>query len=382
MRICLYTETALPKMGGQEMVVDALARQFQALGHDPVVLAPRPRRPLRPDDAGLPYPVVRHPRFFSTHWFVSWYRWFLLRHYARNPFDVLHCHGIYPPGYLAALTRHRLPVPLVITSHGGDVSPHSVRLAKPVVRRRQIQALEAADALIAISRFTREGFLRLCPNPWRIVHIPNGVDLAPFATRAARPASLDPAIQPGRYAAFLGRLKARKGVDLLLEAIASVPPRGAVQLVVIGDGEERPALEAMQTRLNLANRVRFVGRQAGDSKTYLLQNALFAVVPSRLSEAFPLVVLEHFAAGLPVIATRIPGLADVVEPGRTGALVAEDSVGELAAQMREMFADPAAARRMGQDARSVAQAYDWPIMARRHVELYEELRAMRHARAA
>src|ERR1043166_5470856 len=88
MRICLYTDTALPKLGGQEMVVDALARQFLALGHQPTVFAPKPRK-LSTHDDRYPYQVVRHPRFISTQYFISWYRWFLLRHYRRHPFDVL-----------------------------------------------------------------------------------------------------------------------------------------------------------------------------------------------------------------------------------------------------------------------------------------------------
>src|SRR5437016_5088415 len=105
MRICLYTGTALPKLGGQEAVVDALARQFLKLGHEPLVMAPRPRLPLRPDDGTLPYPVISHPRFFSTKFLVSWYRAFLRRAARRNHFDILHCHDVYPTGYLAALTR-------------------------------------------------------------------------------------------------------------------------------------------------------------------------------------------------------------------------------------------------------------------------------------
>ena len=137
MRICLYTETALPKIGGHEMAVDALAREFLALGHEPVVLAPHPRRPLLADDGSLPYPVVRHPRFFSTHWFVSWYRWYLQRLFARQSFDVLHCIGLYPPGYLAALSRHRLNVPVLITSQGGDVYEKNVRLAKLIGANRE-----------------------------------------------------------------------------------------------------------------------------------------------------------------------------------------------------------------------------------------------------
>src|SRR5204862_7713401 len=85
MRICLYTDTALPKMGGQEMVVDALARQFLALGHPPVVFAPKPRK-LSIRGESYPYEVVRHPRFFSTQYFIGFYKWFLLQHYRQAPF--------------------------------------------------------------------------------------------------------------------------------------------------------------------------------------------------------------------------------------------------------------------------------------------------------
>ena len=105
MRICLYTSTALPKLGGQEAVVDALAREFLAAGHSPLVLAPQPCRPMRVEDDRLPYRVVRHPRFYSTRAFVRWYRWYLRRLYARWPFDILHCHDVYPTGWIASLWR-------------------------------------------------------------------------------------------------------------------------------------------------------------------------------------------------------------------------------------------------------------------------------------
>src|SRR5262249_4861531 len=179
---------------------------------DTFFLPPNPRRPLRPDDPALPYPVVRHLRFFSTRYFVSWYRWFLERLHRRRPFDILHCHGIYPPSYLASLSRHKLGVPVVITSHGGDVYVKNVRLARPVLRQRHIEGIRSAAALVAISRFTREGILRLCPEARGIVDIPNGVQLEPFASRAERPADLDAAIRPDEYAVFVGRLRRRKGV--------------------------------------------------------------------------------------------------------------------------------------------------------------------------
>src|SRR5579864_9474626 len=99
MRICLYTGSALPKLAGQEAVVDALARHFLAMGYEPLVLAPQPRRPLNAScDSQSPYPIVRHPRLYSTTQFISWYRYFLKSLHAKRAFDVIHCHDVYPTG--------------------------------------------------------------------------------------------------------------------------------------------------------------------------------------------------------------------------------------------------------------------------------------------
>jgi glycosyltransferase involved in cell wall biosynthesis len=382
MRICLYTDTALPKMGGQELVVDALARQFQALGHEPTVFAPRPRK-LWINDSQYPYPVVRHPRFYSTHFLVSWYRWFLLRHARTHPFDILHCHGIYPPSYLAALARPQLPMPVVVTSHGGDVFERNVRLRKSAIVERCVEGLRSADALIAISRFTREGLTRLCPyTAPRIVDIPNGVTLSNFTEHAKQPSDLDATIQPGKYAIMLGRLKYRKGTDVLLQAMARTPEKNCVQLVIVGDGEERAILEVLADQLGLQERVRFVGTVTGEAKSYLLQNARFGVVPSRQWEAFGLVVLEGYASGLPMIATDMPGLADLIRPGTTGLVVPPESPEALAGALTRLFADDVLVAKMSGNARTFVQSYDWRRIAERHVALYEKLLGARRALAA
>jgi glycosyltransferase involved in cell wall biosynthesis len=109
----------------------------------------------------------------------------------------------------------------------------------------------------------------------------------------------------------------------------------------------------------------------------LLQKALFAVVPSRLWEGLPLVVAEHFAAGLPVIATNVPGLGDLIEPGRTGLVVSAESREEMAAALAQLFRDPADTRRMGQAAKGLTRDFHWDGIARRHIALFEELIAAR-----
>jgi phosphatidylinositol alpha-mannosyltransferase/D-inositol-3-phosphate glycosyltransferase len=368
-------------MGGQEIVVDALARQYLQRGHDVVVLAPHPRLPLRARDGSLPYPVVRHPRFYSTRYFVSWYRWFLNRLHKRHRTEILHCHGLYPPGYLAGLTRASRSIPTVITSHGGDVQAGNVRLVKPVLRLRILQGLAAADRLVAISRSTEARLRDLCPRA-RIVCIPNGVDLSPYQAAAPRPSNLPAAIQSKGYVLFLGRLKERKGVDVLLHALARLGPAFKVPVVIAGAGEEGQALADLSALLHLSDRVWFAGPVQHPAKAYLLQNAALTVVPSRISEAFGLVALESFAAGTPVIGTSLPGLADLVEPGKTGWLVPPDSPADLAGTLFKAWQDPEARRVMGQQARRQAQHYDWSVVAERHLDLYRELTAQRSARAA
>ena len=105
-------------------------------------------------------------------------------------------------------------------------------------------------------------------------------------------------------------------------------------------------------------------------------------MPSRLWEAFGLVVLESYAAGIPVIASRMPGLHDLIEPGRTGYLVSPESPAELAEKMQALFADDGEARRMGDYARRISQRYGWPVVAERHVQLYDRLRRAREPMAA
>jgi glycosyltransferase involved in cell wall biosynthesis len=159
--------------------------------------------------------------------------------------------------------------------------------------------------------------------------------------------------------------------------VARMPATDGVQLVIAGSGEERAALEALATDLGVADRVRFIGRVEGQEKVYLLQNALLTVMPSRTWEAFPLVVLESYAAGKPIVGTAIAGIVDLVEEGKTGMLVPEEDPAGLARAMGELFEHPNCARSLGELAVTIARQNSWDFIAARHIELYEELRALR-----
>ena len=133
----------------------------------------------------------------------------------------------------------------------------------------------------------------------------------------------------------------------------------------------------MAIGMGLAGRVHFPGIVQGPEKIYLLQNCLGVVVPSRISEASSLVVLESHAAGVPVIGTRIPGLADTILHNETGIVVPPDDARELAAAMASLANDRALASLLGQNGRAEAEKLDWRQVAERHIDLYCSLQAGR-----
>jgi starch synthase (maltosyl-transferring) len=169
---------------------------------------------------------------------------------------------------------------------------------------------------------------------------------------------------------YVGRLDRQKGLPFLLEAWAPVAARyRGVHLLLVGEGPERGALETQIARLGLAASVHLSGWR--EEIPELLRAADCFVLPS-LWEGMPNVVLEAMAAGLPVIATRVEGTAEVIQAGETGWLVAPGAPGALTAAMEQFLDDPIAARSMGERGqRRVRAEYTWEQMVRRYEWLYE-----------
>jgi glycosyltransferase involved in cell wall biosynthesis len=152
-----------------------------------------------------------------------------------------------------------------------------------------------------------------------------------------------PGETPG-YLLFVGRLRIRKGVEVLLEALRDLP--NGTRLLIAGDGEHRAALERQAAALGLGPAAVFLGRCDASRVRGLLRHAAALVVPS-IYEGMPLVVLEAMEAGVPVVASRVSGIPEVVEDGRTGWLVEPEDPAVLAAALAEAL-DGDEARRRGE----------------------------------
>ena len=178
----------------------------------------------------------------------------------------------------------------------------------------------------------------------------------------------------------LAALVWRKGLDLLLDAMANLAPdAGAPQLWIAGSGPDRGALERQARSLGLEGRVRFLGWR--DDTADLLAACEVLVLPSR-REGLGVAALEAMAAGRPVVATRVGGLDDAVVPGRTGILVPPDDTAALADALRQLLVDPELRARLGAEGpRRVAEGFLAEQMVEAYGSLYEEVLSERSSLA-
>jgi glycosyltransferase involved in cell wall biosynthesis len=203
----------------------------------------------------------------------------------------------------------------------------------------------------------------------RLSVIPNGVEPERFTDGPAY-------AHPRPYVAAVGRLVAHKGLDVLLEAFAHLAAP-EVDLLIAGDGPERPRLEALRDRLGLGVRVHLLGAVDGTSVASLYRGARLVACPSRW-EGLPLVCLEAMASGRAVVASRVDGIPDAVRDGETGLLVPPEDPVALAAALRTLLEDGPRRERFGARGRAlVRDELTWTSVAERYLAVLAEAAAAR-----
>jgi glycosyltransferase involved in cell wall biosynthesis len=207
------------------------------------------------------------------------------------------------------------------------------------------------DQFIALSNFSREKFIQGGLPPEKIIVKPNFVYPDPGAK-----------VGNGEYLLFVGRLSPEKGIMTLLRAILKNPE---IPVRVVGDG---PLLEAARkfVEREYLQHVMFLGRLGKEETIWQMKQARALVFPSECYENFPLVIVEAFACGLPVIATRLGGTQELVKDGRTGLQFEAAHSEELASHLVSLWLRPEQATMMGREAR---KEYETRYTATRNLEL-------------
>ncbi|MBP7690444.1 MAG: glycosyltransferase family 4 protein [Anaerolineales bacterium] len=303
----------------------------------------------------------------------------------RRDYDVLHTHMMFSAMTIGLLTHWITGKPLIVNPHGrgphGDVG--KLIAQGWLGRARLAAARRSADAFVCISPAIHEELRGMGAPAARLWDIPNGVDIDHFQPVAGRgdgtrlKLALGLPAQPA--VVFAGRLAPVKGVEVLLrawpEVLQAVP---AAQLIILGEGELRAALETHSTQSGLKASVRFI-QGCHDVAPYL-QAADAFVLPS-YSEGSPVALLEAMACGRPCVATANVGNLQVLTDNVTGRLVPVGEAGPLAAGLVEALREPSAAA-WGERARAeVVQRYSLDTVAARYVALYQAL-VRREARPA
>lgn len=213
-----------------------------------------------------------------------------------------------------------------------------------------------ANSTAAAAQLRTEGV-----SPDRVVVIPNGIDLSLFTQRDRQGTH--------RIVATVANLRPEKGHDVLLRAAARVLRRiPDARFRIIGDGPTRPALIELASALGISKSIEFLGHRE-DVPALLAQTDVYAF-PSR-TEAFPNGLIEAMAAGLPVVASAIGGMLELVEDGRNGVLVPPGDDTALANRLEELLTHEAAARQLGDAARTTIESrYSFDRMIASFEQLY------------
>ena len=362
MRICFFTDTFFPLVGGAEMMLHHLACQLTHQGEEAVVLAPRVRRANNRVDS--PYPVYRYGEPSSKRWGVRQTLVHLSWLQLRYRFQLLHCHAAYPQAYVGRSFKKIFQIPFVVRPHGSDIVLGGRIRRHPRLEDRLRRGVAAADSIIAQGRYLKNIILDLGVEEKKVHIINNGVDLASFE-------KAEPFDHPRPYILALGNLIHRKGFDILMRAYSDLDQK-KFDLIIAGDGRERSALEQQASQLGVADRVFFVGFVQGQKKIDLFGSAEFLVCPSR-SEPFANVILEALAANLPVVASAVDGNTELILHEQNGLLFPKEDEQALAQIMSTLMRKPQFLTKLRGFIPSFIQAFDWPIVAQRYLDLYRKI---------
>ncbi|MFB3880117.1 MAG: glycosyltransferase family 4 protein [Armatimonadota bacterium] len=273
-------------------------------------------------------------------------------------------------GYLAA---RRARVPFVCWVRGWTGETWRVRLYEAIHRR----VLRRADLVVAVSQALADRCERAGVRPERIRVIPNAVELDNGSDPRVPDLRAELGLPPRcPLVISVGRLSAEKGHRYLVEAARAVIARHTeAHFVVVGDGRERPSLEQRAKRLGLNGQVAFAGFRP--QARQLIAQADVLALPS-LTEGLPNVVLEAFAAGVPVVATAVGGVPELVRDGENGWLVSSGDAAGLGAALNAALSDRGERARRGAAGQALVRArYTFAAQAERAAEVFREVLSRR-----
>ena len=357
--VCPYS---IAVRGGVQAHVLGLASGLRGLGHQVEVLAPAAAGDLVPEfvtpagrAVGVPYNGSVAPLAFGPVAITRVWRWL-----RDHDFDVLHLHEPAAPS-LSLIALALADRPVVATFHIATTRSWALAAAHGLLQ----PPMEKITARIAVSPLARRVQVEYLGGD--AVEIPNGVEVAQFA--AARPLPGYP--RTGGTVGFVGRYdEPRKGMPVLLAALRTLArARPGLRLLVVGDGDAAALRRAAGPEL--AARIRVLGGLGDDGKAAMLASVDVLCAPAIGGESFGIVLTEALAAGTPVVASDLDAFRLVLDGGQAGVLVAAGVPAALSSAVGDLLDDPGRRAALAVAGRRRAAMWDWPVVARRVLQVYE-----------
>jgi L-malate glycosyltransferase len=291
----------------------------------------------------------------------------------QHDLDLVHAHYAVPHATSAWLAKQMLDrdgFRIVTTLHGTDITLVGQDPSYQAITKFSIQR---SDGLTAVSEYLRQQTIEhFAIQPERIVTIPNFVDLEKYR-REGQPCHRSKLALAGeKIITHISNFRAVKRTDDVVRIFAGIAAAVPSRLLLVGDGPERAAAQAVAEELAIADRILFLGKQT--SVIELLSCTDLFLLPSE-SESFGLVALEAMACGVPVVATAVGGVPEVVEHGRSGYLAPVGATEEMAAAGIELLTDAERWGAASSAAREAAETFSTARIIPQYEQLYREILA-------
>ncbi len=286
---------------------------------------------------------------------------------------LIHAHFSYPDGYGMMKLAKRWNIPLVISALG--TIERKVAYEGSYTSKQIIEAMSFADRILSVSEDLKLHIVNLGIDKNKVHVVPNGVDIGKFKPAGkAHARSILNLPQDKNIVLFVGALRKIKGVDYLIEAAHSFVDKDTYLFMVGRDDGLKKNLEKRAHELKIANYIKFTGPVNHEDIPLWISASDILVLPS-LSEGRPNVILEALACEVPVVATDVGGIPELMVDGETGYLVPPKSPDELSRKINKLLDDKNRREKMGKFGRKciIQRGLTWEAHAKTTVDIYQEL---------